>query len=325
MNGIKIKGTGLAVPERSVTNQDLTKLVDTNEEWILSRTGIETRQHLSEGEELGPLMAEAARKALDCAGIAPEEIGLCIVATLTPDHLVPSSACYLQQALGLPTDIPCFDLNAACTGFLFALHTAECLLNASPRHYGLVLGAEQLSRVTNWEDRSTCILFGDAAAAVVVECREGWPSLSAELGCSGSTEILSLPGVGSPAPSVIAMEGQKVFKFAVQAVPYCIDRVLERSGTSMEEIDFFVFHQANARIIDLVVKKYHIPPEKYYKNIEHYGNTSSASIPLVLAELHADGRLHPGSRVLLVGFGGGLTWGGALIELTAGGHHEETQ
>ena len=314
MNGIKIKGTGMCVPAHVVTNRDMTKLVDTDEEWILSRTGIESRHHLKPGESITELTITAARRAMERAGVAPEEIGACVVATITPDTQVPSAACRVQRALGLPMDIPCFDLNAACTGFLFALHTMECLLNASPRKYGLVLGAEHLSRVTNWSDRSTCILFGDGAAGAVVECQEGWPSIGAELGCCGTEELLRLPGLETGERGFISMAGQQVFKFAVQAVPYCMDKVLERAGCTVNDVDFFVFHQANARIIDLVVKKYRIPPEKYYKNIQHYGNTSAASIPLVLAELQADGRLPSGSRVLVVGFGGGLTWGGVLVE-----------
>lgn len=314
MNGIKIKGTGRCAPSKIVTNQDLMRIVDTSEEWILSRTGIRRRHHLAEGETITDITIEAARRTMENAGVTPGEIGACIVATLTPDHLVPSAACLVQRALGLPHDIPCFDLNAACTGFLFALHTMECLLNASPRKYGLVIGAENLSRVTNWADRGTCILFGDGAAGVVVECREGWPSISAELGCHGTDQLLRIPGAETGVPSLLSMEGTKVFKFAVQAVPYCIDRVLEKTGSTVEDVDFFVFHQANARIIDLAVKKYNIPAEKYYKNISEYGNTSAASIPLVISELHEQGKVGSGSRVLVVGFGGGLTWGGALVE-----------
>lgn len=314
MNGIKIKGTGMCVPSHVVTNTEISRRVETDEAWIFSRTGIQARRHLAAGESITDLTVTAAQRALECAGVKPEEIGACIVATITPDTQVPSAACRVQRALGLPMDIPCFDLNAACSGFLFALHTMECLLNASPRKYGLVLGAEQLSRVTNWEDRSTCILFGDGAAGAVVECREGWPAIGAELGCYGTDELLRLPGIETGQRGFIFMEGQQVFKFAVQAVPYCIDQVLERTGCTVEDVDFFVFHQANARIIDLAVKKYQIPQERYEKNIQHYGNTSAASIPLLLAELQANGRLHSGSRVLVVGFGGGLTWGGALVE-----------
>ena len=313
MNGIKIRGTGRCVPENVVTNQDLAKIVETSDEWITTRTGIQHRHH-STTESHADLCLAAAKSALEKAGVAPAEIGAVIVATVTPGTACPSAACLLQRDLGLPQDIPCFDLNAACTGFLFALHTMECLLNASPRKFGLVVGAEQLSRVINWEDRGTCILFGDGAGAAVVECREGWPSISAVLGAKGDDELLRLPGLETGERCFIAMDGKKVFKFAVETVPACIDAVLEKAGKTVDDVDFFVFHQANARIIDLAVRKYHIPAEKYYKNISEYGNTAAASVPLVLSELQDQGRIGPGSRMLVVAFGGGLTWGGALIE-----------
>lgn len=313
MNGIKLRGTGRCVPSNIVSNQDLSKLMDTSDEWITSRTGIRHRHHC-QSESPAQMCVEAARTACEKAGISPDQIGACIVATLTPETLVPSTACIVQRELGLPDDIPCFDLNAACTGFLFALHTMECLLNASPRPYGLVIGGEALSKVLNWEDRSTCILFGDGAGAAVVECRAGWPSIGAILGTHGSNTLLHVPGPGSDLPNLISMEGTKVFKFAVETVPWCIDQVLQRHNMNLSDVDFFVFHQANARIIDLVVKKYNIPPEKYYKNLEEYGNTSAASIPLVLSELEDLGKIGTGSKLLVVGFGGGLTWGGALVE-----------
>ena len=313
MNGIKIKGTGRCVPEKTVTNDDLTRIVDTSDQWITTRTGIRRRHHCAT-ETHANLCAGAAKAALARAGVAPEQVGACIVATVSADTAVPSAACLLQRELGLPEDIPCFDLNAACTGFLYALHTMECLLNASPRKFGLVVGAEVLSRLINWEDRGTCILFGDGAGAAVVECREGWPSIGAVLGSRGDDELLRLPGLEAGERSFIQMDGTKVFKFAVETVPRCMDQVLQKAGMTAEDVDFFVFHQANARIIDLAVRKYRIPTEKYYKNIQEYGNTSAASIPLVLSELEEQGKVGPGSRVLAVGFGGGLTWGGALIE-----------
>ena len=313
MNGIKILGTGCAVPARVVTNADLAKIVETDDQWITSRTGIRHRHHCTD-ETITDLTVAAARRALESAGIGPDQIGACIVATLTPDTLVPSAACMVQRELGLPHDTICFDLNAACTGFLFALHTMECLLNASPRKFGLVVGAEALSRIVDWTDRSTCILFGDGAGAAVVECREDWPSIGAVLGSRGDDELLRLPGLGMGEANFLSMEGTKVFKFAVEVVPACIDAVLEKAGMTAEDVDFFVFHQANARIIDLAVRKYRIPPEKYYKNIENYGNTAAASVPLVLSELEEQGRIGPGSRMLVVAFGGGLTWGGAMIE-----------
>ena len=195
----------------------------------------------------------------------------------------------------------CFDQNAACSGFLFAIHTMECLLAQAPWKYGLVIGAEMLSRFINWEDRGTCVLFGDGAGAAVVEWREDYPSIHAVLGCHGDPDMLGVTGAEKPEPARIFMHGQPTFKFAVKAVPYCIDEVLKRADMQIEDVDFFVFHQAN-------------PPEKYYKNIQKYGNTSAASIPLVISELHDLGKVGPGSRVLVVGFGGGLTWGGALVE-----------
>ena len=311
MNGIKLRGTGRAVPAGVVTNGDLARMVDTSDEWITSRTGIKRRYRCA-AETHTELCVRAARTALERAGASPADIGACIVATVTPDTIVPSAACMLQRELGLPTDTPCFDLNAACTGFVYALHTMECLLNASSRKFGLVVGCEVLSRVVDWTDRNTCILFGDGAGAAVVECREGWPSIGAVLGSRGAGELLRLPGVGKA--TLLTMEGAKVFKFAVETVPACIDAVLDKAGMTAEDVDFFVFHQANARIIDLAVRKYHIPPEKYYKNIENYGNTAAASVPLVLSELEEQGRIGPGSRMLVVAFGGGLTWGGAMIE-----------
>lgn len=314
MNGIKLRGTGRCVPADVVTNDDLAKLVDTNDAWISSRTGIRSRYRCA-AETHADLCANAARAALKRAGVSPSEIGACIVATVSADTVVPSAACMLQKALGLPEDTPCFDLNAACTGFVYALHTMECLLNAAPRKFGLVVGAEALSKVVDWTDRSTCILFGDGAAAAVVECREGWPSIGAVLGSRGDSTLLRLPGLGRNEPNVLSMEGTQVFKFAVETVPACMDAVLAKSGLTIDNIDFFVFHQANARIIDLAVRKYRIPPEKYYKNIDRYGNTAAASVPLVLSELEEQGRIGPGSRLLTVAFGGGLTWGGAVIEM----------
>ena len=314
MNGIKIRGTGRGVPSKVVTNADMAKIVETSDEWITTRTGISHRHHLAEGETITDMTVLAARRALENAGVTADQIGACVVATLTADTQVPSAACRVQRELRLPHDTVCFDLNAACTGFLYALHTMECLLGASERKFGLVIGAENLSRITNWADRGTCILFGDGAGAVVVECSPAYESIHAFLGCHGTDEMLRVPGVEKGVPSLVYMEGTKVFKFAVEAVPYCIDQVLARTGKTVDDVDFFVFHQANARIIDLAVRKYRIPQEKYYKNINEYGNTSAASIPLVISELHEQGKVGPGSRVLVVGFGGGLTWGGALIE-----------
>lgn len=313
MSGIKICGMGHYAPPTLMTNEDLTKIVETSDEWITSRTGIQTRHHCKT-ETHADMCCGAAKMALDNAGLKPEDIGVCIVATLTSDYLAPSAACLVQRDLGLSHDTVCFDLNGACTGFLFALHTMECMLAASPRKHGLVIGAEMLSRFINWEDRGTCVLFGDAAGAAVVEWDASYESIHALLGCHGDSDMLGVTGAGHKDPPLIFMHGQPVFKFAVTAVPWCIDQVLTKNNRTADDVDFFVFHQANTRIIDLAVKKYHIPEEKYYKNIHKYGNTSAASIPMVLSELAELGKVGPGSRVMLVGFGGGLTWGAALVE-----------
>ena len=247
--------------------------------------------------------------------MGPEEIGVCIVATLTPDRLTPATACVLQKELDMGEDTVCFDLNAACSGFVYALHTAQCLLAAAPRRFGLVIGAEVLSRVTDYTDRSTCVLFGDGAGAAVVEWREDYPSICAVLGCRGNTEALRIPGVASGAPSYIHMEGQPVFRFAVETVPKCITQVLDKAGLTADDVDRFVFHQANQRIIDMAVKKLKLPPEKCTGNIARTGNTSAASVPILLDELVSQGALRSGQRALCVGFGAGLTWAGALLEL----------
>ena len=315
MNGLKLVSTGSAMPKGVVTNEDLTKIVDTSDEWITTRTGIHTRRRCGEGESHTQLCLAAARQALERAGIAPEAVGVCLIATFTGDHLNPATACILQKELGFPEDTVCFDLNAACSGFVYALHTAQCLLAAAPRKFGLVLGAEVLSRVTDYTDRSTCILFGDGAGAAVVEWGEDYPSIHAVLGCRGDADVLYTPGVNTEAPSYIHMEGQSVFRFAVETVPRCISQVLEQAGLGVEDVDCYVFHQANQRIIDLAMRKLHLPPEKCTGNIAHTGNTSAASVPLLLDELVSTGALRSGQRALCVGFGAGLTWGGALLEL----------
>ena len=313
MNGIKLLGMGRAVPDQIMTNEMFAQRVDTSDAWITSRTGIRERRYCVD-ETHTQLCCAAARRALETSGVSPTEVGAVIVATVTPDWLTPAAACLVLRELGLPEDTVCFDLNAACSGFLYGLHTMECLLAAAERKVGIVIGGEVLSRLVNGEDRSTCILFGDGAGAAVVESRADYPSLCACLGVRGEEKILNIPGVNTGRPSLIHMEGTAVFKFAVETVPQCMDAVLAKAGLGVEDVDLFVFHQANARIIDLVAKKYHIPPEKYPKNIDRYGNTSAASIPLLLAELWENGSLRPGERALCVGFGGGLTWGGALIE-----------
>ncbi len=315
MNGIKLLSTGSALPKVAVTNDDMAKRVDTSDEWIASRTGIRSRYHCTGEETHTALCLAAARQALERAGIGPEQIGVCIVATLSQDFLTPAAACILQRDLGFPEDTVCFDLNAACSGFVYALHTAECLLTASARKYGLIVGAEALSRITDFTDRSTCVLFGDGAGAAVVEWRADYPSLHAVLGCRRNQEALFVPGANAPAPSYIHMDGKAVFRFAVEALPHCAKEVVEKAGLTLEEIDRFVFHQANQRIIDFSVKKLGVDPEKCTGNIARTGNTSAASVPLLLDELMRSGAITSGQKILCVGFGGGLTWAGALLEL----------
>ena len=315
MSGLKLLGTGSGLPGEILTNDDLARMVDTSDEWITTRTGISSRRRCGPGESHTGLCLQSARQALERAGVGPEEIGVCIVATLTPDRLTPATACILQKELGMEEDTVCFDLNAACSGFVYALHTAQCLLAAAPRRFGLVIGAEVLSRVTDYTDRSTCVLFGDGAGAAVVEWREDYPSICAVLGCRGNTEALRIPGVASGAPSYIHMEGQPVFRFAVETVPKCITQVLDKAGLTADDVDRFVFHQANQRIIDMAVKKLKLPPEKCTGNIARTGNTSAASVPILLDELVSQGALRSGQRALCVGFGAGLTWAGALLEL----------
>ena len=315
MSGIKLMGTGSALPAQEVTNFDLEKKVDTSDEWIVTRTGISSR-HYCTGEEnhLG-LCTAAARRALESAGIGPEQIGVCLVATLTQDTMTPSTACVLQKELGMPEDTVCFDLNAACAGFVYGLHTAECLLAASARKYALVIGCEVLSRITDFTDRSTCVLFGDGAGAAVVEWREDYPSLCAVMGSRGNREVLTIPGVNTGAASYIHMDGKEVFRFAVEVLPRCAKEVAARAGIGLDQVDHFVFHQANQRILDFAIKKLRLDPEKCAGNIAHTGNTSAASVPILLDELVRSGQLHSGQKVLCAGFGGGLTWAGALLQL----------
>lgn len=311
MKGLKIVSTGRALPAKVVTNDDMSRLVETSDEWIASRTGIRTR-HFCEGESQADLAAGAASAALERGKVDVEDLCACIVATVTPDCSAPTSACLLQQRLGLPEDIPCFDMNVGCTGFIYALQVARGFLLQSNRPYALVIGAEALSHITDFTDRGTCVLFGDGAGAAVVTLEED--SLYAcTLGARGDAEAIFIEGPGPERP-YIHMDGQKVFRFAVEAVPHCIHALLGETGLGLEDIDWFVPHQANKRIIDHVAKKLKVPNEKFYQNMMRYGNTSAASIPIALDEMAEQGLLKRGQKILCVGFGAGLTWGGALLE-----------
>lgn len=299
-------GFGRALPAHAVTNDELSLTVDTNDEWIASRTGIRQRYFAENGETNVSLASEAARRALQNAGIAPEEIGLCIVSTFTPDLATPSVSCGVAGALGLPAHAICFDLNAACAGFLYGLHTASGLLHEG--EYALVIGSEVISRLLDRTDRNTCVLFGDGAGAAVVCGDQTHPFVFAG-GCTPDHRVLFCPTAGG-----IQMEGREVFRFAAETVPKCIEAVLQKCGKTLDEVDLVVCHQANARIIDHVIRKLHADPAKFYLNVQRYGNTSAASIPLALSELADTGAL-AGKSVLCVGFGAGLTYGGALLQL----------
>ena len=312
MSAPHILATGRCLPERVVTNEELNQRVDTSDEWVFSRTGIHQR-HFCEEETGLDLAVSAARQAMDRAGATAADIGVCLVATFTPDHASPSTACLLQRELGLEEDTVCFDLNAACAGFLYGLKTAHALLADAPRPCALVVGAEVISRVMDHTDRGTCVLFGDGAGAAVVRRAEdrSWHTV---FGSRGDPESIRVQGPG-PVPSAIHMDGRAVFRFAVEVVEKSIRQLLEKEGlASVNDLDLVVCHQANARIIDFVAKRLGAREGLFFKNMDRYGNTSAASIPIALDELVQAGALRPGMRVLMVGFGGGLTWAGALLE-----------
>ena len=312
MSAPHILATGRCLPERVVTNEELNQRVDTSDEWVFSRTGIHQR-HFCEEETGLDLAVSAARQAMDRAGATAADLGVCLVATFTPDHASPSTACLLQRELGLEEDTVCFDLNAACAGFLYGLKTAHALLSDTPRPCALVVGAEVISRVMDHTDRGTCVLFGDGAGAAVVR-RDASRRWHAVFGTRGDPDSIRVQGPG-PLPSAIHMDGRAVFRFAVEVVEQSICQLLEREGlVSINDLDLVVCHQANARIIDFVAKRLGAREGLFFKNMDRYGNTSAASIPIALDELVQAGALRPGMRVLMVGFGGGLTWAGALLE-----------
>lgn len=309
MEGLQLIATGGALPSRLVTNEDLSKLVDTSDEWITSRTGIRERHFCAEGENAATLAVEAARQALERSGLQPEQIGCCVCATLSGLYATPSTACLVQRELGLAQDIPVLDVNAACSGFIYGAAVARGLLATRPddtRRYALVIGCEQLSRLMDMTDRNTCVLFGDGAGAAIFELADG-VDFAVDLGARGDNAI------ETPPCGPIQMDGRAVFRFAVDALPRTLHAVLEATGHTLAEVDWVVCHQANSRIIDHCVKKLEADPAKFYKNMDRHGNTSAASIPVALNELAESGRLQPGMRLACIGFGGGLTWGGMLI------------
>lgn len=311
MDAIQIIATGKALPQKLVTNDDMSKIVDTSDEWISTRTGIKQRRFCTE-EKNWELACQAARNALERGGIEKEQIGMVIVGSATPDYIMPSMACIVQEELGLPADIPAFDLNAACSGFIYALRVAGSLLQDEARPYALVIGSEQLSTRADMTDRSTCVLFGDGAGAVVIK-RNPKKKFFGVWGTEGNRAALGCPGhvMGDP---YIYMDGQTVFRFATQYMSKAVKQVLEKAELTLDDVDYVVCHQANERIIEFVRKQFKAPAEKFFKNIHKYGNTSAASIPIALQEMDEQGMLKPGTKVVLAGFGAGFTWGSMLLE-----------
>ena len=309
MQGIKIVATGRALPRKIVTNDDLSRLVDTNDEWIRTRTGIRQR-HFCEEETCQSLAIEAAFQAVERAGINKQEIGTVIVATATADNVFPSVACLVQNALGLSKEVLAFDLSAACSGFLYGLGVCHSVLLNQKKKYALLIGSEQMSRILDMEDRSTCVLFGDGAGAAVITLDEN--EFYQKAWSDGNSEALSCKGAGYD-NQYLSMEGSKVFKFAVKVIAQGIEEILAESGKTIGEIDYIVCHQANERIIDHVSRKYE--GVKFYKNMDRYANTSAASIPIALDEMYEKGMLKEGMQVILVGFGAGFTWSSALLTI----------
>jgi 3-oxoacyl-[acyl-carrier-protein] synthase-3 len=323
-----IIGTGSYMPSKVLTNHDLEKMVDTNDEWITTRTGIKERRIAAENEATSDLAAAAARKALESAHVKAEEVDMIIVATVTPDMFFPSTACMVQKKIGAKNAF-CFDINAACSGFLYALQTARHFLNGTPKKTALVIGAEKLSSLINWKDRNTCVLFGDGAGAVVLradcEDKHCGKMLSSVMGSDGNlADLLRVPGGGSAMPitpenagsrpNTIHMEGRETFKHAVTRMSQACEQALELAGLKTEDVSLVIPHQANARIITAIADRLKVPHEKTFINVDKYGNTSAATIPVALDEAKRSGRIKPGDVLLLVAFGGGFTWASAVVK-----------
>jgi 3-oxoacyl-[acyl-carrier-protein] synthase-3 len=322
--GAHIVGWGMAVPERVLTNEDLATMVDTSDEWILQRTGIAERHIAEQGETTFTLGLRAAQAALEIADLDPVRLDLIIVATVTPDHLLPSTACLLQDALGAE-NAGALDVSAGCSGFVYALSMAADMVKAGGYRYVLVVGAETLSYITDWTDRNTCVLFGDGAGAVVLQASEAPGGiLSSVLGADGSGgDLLILPAGGSAQPATIEtvttrqhfvrMEGRQVFRFATRVMPEAARKALERAGLQVEDVSLFVPHQANDRILQSAARGLGVPEERMFSNLARYGNTSSASIPMALCEAIEQGLVGRDDVIVCVGFGAGLTWAAMVI------------
>lgn len=316
---IEILGTGSYVPANRVTNDDLAQIMDTSDEWIASRTGIRERR-ISSKETTTDMSIEAAKIALKDSGKKAEEIDMIVVATLSGDYATPNTACQVQAALGAFHAF-CFDLSAACSGFVFALNTARAYIETGMVKTALVIGAETLSKMVDWEDRSTCVLFGDGAGAAVVGKKEGlYETVMGSDGSKGFALTCGERKINNPLisqgkeMSQVAMNGQEVFRFSVSRAPSCIREVLEQAGVMQEEVRYYILHQANLRIIKSVAKRLKEPEDKFPVNLNVRGNTSGASIPILLDEMNKEGKLERGDKLVLCGFGGGLTWGAIVLE-----------
>jgi 3-oxoacyl-[acyl-carrier-protein] synthase III len=320
-----ITGWGMSVPKKVLTNHDLVQMVETNDEWIHTRTGIKERRIAEAEQTTASLGFEAALHALEIAHVKPADVDLIIVATSSPEHIFPATACSIQDRLGA-SNAGAFDLLAACSGFIFALNMAAQAIRTGSINTALVIGSETLSRIVNWQDRDTCILFGDGAGAFVIQgSKEPGGVLSAVMRSDGSGgDLLSLPAGGSRLPAnhqtvkngyhYIHMNGREVFRFATRVMTQATREAVERANLTMEDIDLLIPHQANQRIIDTAMKNLNIPSERCMVNLERYGNTSTASIPIAAVEAVEKNRIKPGDHVVFVGFGAGLTWGAMAIE-----------
>ncbi|MFD0892446.1 beta-ketoacyl-ACP synthase III [Luteolibacter ambystomatis] len=323
---VTIAGTGSYVPEKILTNEELAEKVDTSNEWIVTRTGIKERRIAAEGEFTSHLATKAAERALEQAGLAAADVELIIVATITPDTLTPATACYVQRNLGAAKAVA-FDISAACSGFLYAMKMAKRLIEADAFKNAVIIGAEKLSAFVNWEDRTTCVLFGDGAGAAVLRRAEPGEGriLATEMGTDGNqTHLLNIPGGGSACPitidnandhlATLAMLGKEVFKHAVTRMKEAAEKVIERSGLQPEDIACVIPHQANLRIIDAIADRLAVPNERVFVNLDKYGNTSAAAVAIALDEANRTGAFKRGDNIVLVVFGAGLTWAAAAVQ-----------
>jgi len=320
---IGIAGTGYYLPEKVLTNADLEKMVDTSDEWILERTGIRERRIIAPGETVSSMAEAASRQAIESAGLAPEDIDLIILGTFTPDNPLPAAACLLQHRLGNKTAAS-FDISAACCGFIYALEMGEKMLRAGRYRNALIVAAEAISVVTDWQDRNTCVLFGDGAGAAVLTRGGGHRILDSFIRSDGEYSTLLIVEAGGSAcpitPEIIEqrrqyirMEGNKVFKLAVSSMVRASKEVLKRAGLTIDDVTWLLPHQANLRIMKAVARGLRLPEEQVYINVDRYGNMSGATVPIGLAEMDHNGVLKPGDLLLLVAFGGGLTWAASLV------------